>query len=97
MLQAVQTKLAILTLSVAMGKLMQIITATYDLNRNVAKYLHQPPKSGSEYDFIVVGSGSSGSVVAGRLAAAGHRILLIEAGGPSHPLQVCHSKRLGNS
>ena len=44
MLQAVQTKLAILTLSVAMGKLMQIITATYDLNRNVAKYLHHPPK-----------------------------------------------------
>ena len=91
MLQAVQTKLAILILSMAMGKLMHIITATYDFNRHVAKYLEPPPKSGSEYDFIVVGSGSSGSVVAGRLAAAGHRILLIEAGGPSHPLQVCHS------
>ena len=35
-----------------------------------------------------MGSGSSGSVVAGRLAEAGKKILLIEAGGPSHFLQV---------
>ena len=35
----------------------------------------------------MVGAGSSGSVVAGRLAEAGHQILLIEAGGPSHFLQ----------
>ena len=36
----------------------------------------------------MVGAGSSGSVVAGRLAEAGNKILLIEAGGPSHYLQV---------
>ena len=40
------------------------------------------------FDFIVVGSGTSGSVVAGRLAEAGHNILLVEAGGPAHFLQV---------
>src|SRR4051795_2019641 len=34
----------------------------------------------SEADYVVVGSGSSGSAVAGRLAQAGHSVILIEAG-----------------
>ena len=36
-----------------------------------------------EFDFIVVGGGSSGSVVAARLAQANHSVLLLEAGGPT--------------
>src|SRR3954465_5808399 len=37
-------------------------------------------KLASEADYVVVGSGSSGSAVAGRLAQAGHSVILLEAG-----------------
>ncbi len=35
----------------------------------------------SEYDCIVVGAGAGGAVTAAQIAAAGHRVLLIERGG----------------
>ena len=38
----------------------------------------------AEFDFVIVGAGSAGSVVAGRLAEHGAQVLLIEAGGPSN-------------
>ena len=68
--------------------LSAFISATFYFTYYRAKYVESPPTNGSEYDYIVVGSGSSGSVVAGRLAESGYRVLLVEAGGPSHFLQV---------
>lgn len=40
----------------------------------------------AEWDYVIVGGGSSGAVLAGRLsAAAGNRVLLLEAGGDYPP------------
>lgn len=36
-----------------------------------------------ESDYVVVGAGAAGAVVAARLARAGHSVILVEAGGPA--------------
>ena len=74
-------------LTIAGAIMSAFISASSYFQYFSAKFMESAPTNGSEYDYIVVGSGSSGSVVAGRLAEAGYKILLVEAGGPSHFLQ----------
>jgi len=69
-----------------------IVSSHISLTWNCQYYFHQyltdAPANNSEFDFVVVGSGSAGSVVTRRLAEAGHKVLLVEAGGPSHWLMA---------
>ncbi|KAI0097368.1 choline dehydrogenase [Nemania sp. FL0031] len=54
----------------------------------------EPPSK--EYEYIVVGSGAGGSPVAANLARAGHRVLLIDAGGDYGHLRQVESPALAN-
>ena len=48
----------------------------------------QPTEADLQFDYVIVGAGAAGCVLANRLSADGrHRVALIEAGGPdTHPL-----------
>ncbi|MDU8944119.1 GMC family oxidoreductase N-terminal domain-containing protein [Ovoidimarina sediminis] len=50
-----------------------------------------PEKNGGPaggYDYVVVGSGSAGSLLSSRLGASGARVLVIEAGGRDHGFRL---------
>jgi choline dehydrogenase len=49
----------------------------------------------NEADYVVVGSGSSGSAVAGRLAQAGHSVILLEAGKTDEKFLVTKPGMIG--
>jgi len=77
----------ILTISVIVfnGILIVVyINLTHLLQTWIQSTFYTAPSNGSTFDFVVIGSGSSGSVVTGRLVEAGFSVLLVEAGPPSH-------------
>src|ERR1700712_5578579 len=55
-------------------------------NVEVSMAKHAPYKN--EADYVVVGAGSSGCAVAGRLAQSGASVILVEAGKPDKSIMV---------
>jgi choline dehydrogenase len=49
----------------------------------------------SHYDFIVVGAGAAGSVLAAELSASGSRVLVIESGGPDDAATIANPSIYG--
>jgi choline dehydrogenase len=53
------------------------------LAQTSVRVIHSPDELARAYDYVIVGAGSAGCVLAHRLGRAGRRVLLIEAGGPA--------------
>ena len=69
-------------LTISLIPILLSISFTWTFFLDYLSYLVSPSPPPS-YDYIVVGAGSASSVVAARLAEAGAKVLMVEAGGPA--------------
>lgn len=63
---------------------MRLTTLLCSLLASVSLVAAAPAARDDEYDYVIVGSGAGGGPLACRLAMAGHKTLLIEAGGDAN-------------